>query len=294
MTSNSAGSGYRKANTGSAEPSAPRASVLLSTYNHPDLLARSLLGFAHQTTLDFEIVVADDGSGPATREVVESFQKDFPVELLHVWQPDTGFHKSRAVNRAFLRSRASYLIFSDGDCVPARNLIEQHLAVARPGHYVVGGFVRLSEQVSAALGDDDVRSGRLQRFVTPAQWLDLYVTHVKSLAYIALGKRRKPKIFGLNFSMHRDDFVRVNGYDATYHNSSKEDSDLRNRMQVAGLRAISLWHTPGVFHQHHPPHEMRIAWKDAHAYYNRPELPAEAPVGLRELQEELLTSTKAL
>jgi glycosyltransferase involved in cell wall biosynthesis len=277
-----------------ANAPAPRASVLLSTYNHPDLLARSLLGFAHQTTRDFEVVVADDGSGPETRRVVESFQKDFPVPLLHVWQPDDGFHKSRAVNRAFLRSRASYLIFSDGDCIPALDLVERHLAVARPGHYVVGGFVRLSEETSAALSDDDVRRGRLQRFVTPAQWLELYLTHVKSLVYIALGKRRKPKIFGLNFSLHREDFVRVNGYDETYHNSSKEDSDLRNRMQVAGMRAISLWHRPGVFHQHHPPHYTRIAWRDAHDYYNRPDLPAEAPIGLRQLQDELLTSTNAL
>ena len=282
------------AQKGNGTEGAPRVSVLLSTYNHPDLLARSLLGFALQTTRDFEIVVADDGSGPETRKVIESFQGDFPVRLVHVWQPDDGFHKSRAVNRATLQSRGAYLLFSDGDCVPAPNLIAEHLAVARPGHYVVGGFIRLSEEQSAALGDDDVRAGNLERFVTPAQWLDLYFTHFKSLAYIALNTKRKPKIYGLNFSLHRDDFVRVNGYDETYHNSAKEDSDLRNRMQVAGLRAISLWHRPGVFHQHHPPHEMRIAWRDAHAYYNRPGLPAQAPVGLRQLQDELLTSTNAL
>jgi glycosyltransferase involved in cell wall biosynthesis len=272
----------------------PRVSVLLSTFNHPDLLARSLLGFALQSTRDFEVVVADDGSGPDTRKVVETFQADYPVPLRHVWQPDRGFHKSRAVNRATLQSRGVYLLFSDGDCVPSPTLIAEHLAVARPGHYVVGGFIRLSEEQSAALGDADVRAGNLERFVTPAQWLDLYFTHLKSLVYIALNKSRKPKIYGLNFSLHRDDFVRVNGYDETYHNSAKEDSDLRNRMQVAGLRAISLWHRPGVFHQHHPPHEMRIAWREAHAYYNRRDLPAEAPVGLRELQNELFTSTNAL
>jgi glycosyltransferase involved in cell wall biosynthesis len=275
-------------------PTTPRVSVLLSTYNHPDLLARSLLGFAHQSTRDFEVVVADDGSGPKTGEVIASFQGHFPVRLLHVWQPDHGFHKSRAVNRAVLQSRAPYLIFSDGDCVPARSFVAEHAAAARPGHYVVGGFIRLSEAQTEALVEDDVRGDRMRRFMTPAHWLELYLTHVKSLAYIAVNRRRKPKIYGLNFSLHRDDFFRVNGYDETYHNSAKEDSDLRNRMQVAGLRAVSLWHRPGVFHQHHPPHEMRIAWRDADAYYNRPDLPAEAPAGLRELQKELLTSTNAL
>lgn len=274
--------------------SSPRVSVLLSTYNHPDLLTRSLLGFALQSTRDFEVIVADDGSGPETRKVVESLQPDYPVRLQHVWQPDNGFHKSRAVNRATLQSRGSYLLFSDGDCVPAPTLIADHLAVARPGRYVVGGFVRLSEAQSAALTDDDVRAGNLQRFVTPAQWRDLYLTHLKSLWYVLVNRRREPKIYGANFSLHRDEFFRLNGYDETYRNSAKEDSDLRNRMQVAGLRAISLWYRPGVFHQHHPPHEMRIAWREAHEYYYRPNLPAEAPVGLRELQKELLTSTNAL
>ncbi len=48
----------------------PEASVIISTYNRPAHLARYLEGFRHQAAGDFEILVADDGSGAETSRVV--------------------------------------------------------------------------------------------------------------------------------------------------------------------------------------------------------------------------------
>ena len=36
--------------------------VILATYNWPDALERTLIGFSQQTDLDFGIVIADDGN----------------------------------------------------------------------------------------------------------------------------------------------------------------------------------------------------------------------------------------
>jgi glycosyltransferase involved in cell wall biosynthesis len=265
----------------------PRASVIVTTYNQPAALERTLLGYARQDASDFELVIADDGSGPQTAALIARYMGILPFPLLHVWQPDEGFRKSRAVNLAVLRSHADYLIFSDGDCIPEKRFISDHLAVAAPRHYVVGGHVRLSRQQTEALTADDVRSGRFETWVTPRQRASLLATHLKSLAYIALRKRRKPKFFGLNFSVDRAGFTRVNGFDMNFENSGREDSDLRNRMQLAGLSARSLWYRPGVFHQHHPPHNQRLGWTDVAAYYNRQDIRPEAPQGLRELEAEL-------
>jgi len=275
-------------------PGAATISVVLSTYNQPRLLDRTLLGYARQSHRDFELIVADDGSGAETRRCIEAHQLDFPVPLVHVWQPDDGFHKSRAVNRGVLAARSDYLLFSDGDCIPSRDFIAQHAHAASAGHYVVGGFVRLSEAATEQLAREDVTSGEFERLVRLADRLELGLVHAKSLFYIAIGKRRKPKFYGLNFSVSRKDFERVNGFDDTYHNSGKEDSDLRNRMQMAGIRAISLWNRPGVFHQHHPGHSTRHGWRGVVGYYNRGSIRPEAPCGLRELQEQDRTSTKAL
>jgi glycosyltransferase involved in cell wall biosynthesis len=265
----------------------PRASVILSTYNQPRVLDLALHGYARQSTRDFEILIGDDGSGPETAELIEKHAKELPVPLIHVWQPDAGFQKAKAVNRAVLRSRGEWLIFSDGDCIPSRTFVEEHLAAARPGTFVVGGHIRLSAEETEALTPEQVESGAFEEFGSAWERANLRLMHVKSLFYIAIRKRRKPKFYGLNFSLSREDFFAVNGYDSTYKNIAKEDSDLRNRMQLAGYRPVSLWHRARVYHQHHPPHNTRRLWREGVAYYNRKDLRPEAPDGLRELAREI-------
>jgi glycosyltransferase involved in cell wall biosynthesis len=46
------------------KPASPKfISVILSTYNAPKWLEKSLWGYAMQSDRDFEVVIADDGSG---------------------------------------------------------------------------------------------------------------------------------------------------------------------------------------------------------------------------------------
>jgi glycosyltransferase involved in cell wall biosynthesis len=266
----------------------PKASVLLTTYNQPRALDFVLHGYARQSRQDFEVLIADDGSGPETAKVIERHVADYPVRLVHVWQPDDGFHKTRAVNRAALQSRAPYLILSDGDCIPARDHVATHLAAARPNRFIVGGHVRLSPEETAALTLEDVHSGSFEALVTPAERRRMQKVHWKALLYILLNLRRKPKCYGTNFSVAREDFFRVNGFDENYRNAGREDSDLRNRLQLAGLRATSLWNRCSVYHQHHPSHTTRLIWTAVDAYYNRPDIRPEAPRGLRELAAEIV------
>lgn len=266
---------------------APRASVVVSTYNQPDYLELVLRGYARQSERDFELVIADDGSGPETRAVMERYARDYPVPLIHAWHEDDGFRKATAVNHGVLRSSAPYLIFSDGDCVPSRQFVEQHLEAGRSNGYVVGGHVRLSEEISRGVDGEMVDSGAFERLATPRDRLWVRWVHLKNLYYIATNKRRRPKFYGLNFSVDRDSFYRVNGFDQNYRNNARDDSDLRNRMQLARIRARSLWHKCLVFHLYHPPHKARGLWTEADAYYYREDLPTRAPEGLEELQREL-------
>ena len=53
-------------------------SIIVSTYNQPDWLYLSLFALLHQTIKDFEVVIADDGSGPRTADVVRALH----IELL--------------------------------------------------------------------------------------------------------------------------------------------------------------------------------------------------------------------
>jgi len=264
-----------------------RASVILATYDQPRLLDLALAGYSGQSTRDFEIVVADDGSGPETRRVVDCWARRLPVQLRHVWQPHLGFWKSAAVNRGVLHSRGPLLVFSDGDCVPSRSFVAEHLEAAGPASFAVGGHVRLSEADSRRVTRERIASGALESELPLAERAGLWWTHCKSLAYIAARRPHKPRLLGLNFSVDRASFFAVNGFDLTYRNSAKDDSDLRNRLLLAGVRPVSLWHRARVLHLYHPPHVERTLWREAAAYYRRADLAAEAPYGLRELAAEL-------
>ena len=50
-------------------------SVILSTYNSPDWLEKVLWGYSCQSQGDFEVVIADDGSGDETRRRIEALGK---------------------------------------------------------------------------------------------------------------------------------------------------------------------------------------------------------------------------
>lgn len=261
------------------------ASVVLATYNQPEQLDLALHGYARQSTRDFELVIADDGSDDRTRRVIDTHREGFPVPLRHVWQEDRGFWKAAAVNRAVLQTDSGYLIFSDGDCIPSRTFVQEHLEARRPRCFVVGGNIRLSQSVTEQLTPEDVRSGAVDRLGTPWQKAQLWLTQLKSLWYIRTRKRRRPRFLGLNFSVERSTFFELNGIDQTFHNMGKEDSDLRNRMLLAGVRPISLWHRARVFHQYHRPFAARA--KSDKEYYMRPDLAVEAPHGLREMAAQL-------
>jgi glycosyltransferase involved in cell wall biosynthesis len=142
-------------------------SVILSTYEEPAWLEKVLWGYAVQTRGEFQMVVADDGSGPETRAVIDRFREATARDVVHVWQEDRGFRKCEVLNRAVLAASGEYLVFSDGDCIPRDDFVETHARLAAPGVFLSGGPVRLPRALSERISLDDVRQGR---FADPA-WL---------------------------------------------------------------------------------------------------------------------------
>ena len=116
----------------------PSLSVVVSTYEWPDALDAVLRGFADQTDDEFELVVADDGSGAATAEVVERWKISFEGRLSHAWQEDAGFRLARVRNLGALAARGDYLVFADGDCIPRRGFIASIRRAAAPAGSLPG------------------------------------------------------------------------------------------------------------------------------------------------------------
>jgi glycosyltransferase involved in cell wall biosynthesis len=234
-----------------------RASVIFTTYNQPRYLELVLWGYAAQTTRDFEVVVADDGSGPETREVIDRLRGETGLEVRHVWHEDRGFRKTEILNRAILASAGGYLIFSDGDCVPRRDFVEAHLRLARPGRFLSGGYLKLPERVSQAVTPEVVRSGR----VSDLAWLRRHgwrpgrhalrlVESEAAATVLDLVTPTRATWNGHNASAFRDAVLAVNGFDLDMAYGGL-DRAVGERMENAGIHGMQVRFRAPVLHLHH-------------------------------------------
>ena len=86
-------------------------SLIITTYNWPEALQKCLQSVAWQSVLPNEVIIADDGSKPATAELVAAMKKDFPVPIHFLTQENMGKRKTRIDNIAIAKSKFPYLIF---------------------------------------------------------------------------------------------------------------------------------------------------------------------------------------
>jgi glycosyltransferase involved in cell wall biosynthesis len=217
-------------------------SVILSTYNAPLWLEKVLWGYAGQTHRDFEVMIADDGSGTETARLIDCMSAQTDLRLRHVWHDDDGFRKCTILNRAIEAASGDYLLFSDGDCVPRWDFIQQHFSAAEAGRFLSGGYYKLPLSLSQRISIDDIRSG--QTF--SVGWLranGLPFSH-RLLRLSAQGRLAKflnrvtttrPSWNGNNSSGWAADIHRANGFDQRMRYGG-EDRELGERLENAGIR----------------------------------------------------------
>jgi len=235
----------------------PSVALILSTYNQPAHLDRSLLALGRQSYRDLEIIVADDGSGEATRDVVGRYRRELDVPVRHVWQEDRGFRKTRILNKAILATTADYLVFIDGDCVAHPDFIREHLTGATPGCYVNGSLIRLGKDLTERIDRPAITAGDAFR----ASWLTVRGRSFNrrylrfSLGYPTrtwLNRHSRTKLYwlGANSSCSRADALAVNGFDNRF-TYGFEDGDFGNRLENYGVLPSTVRWTANVLHLYH-------------------------------------------
>jgi glycosyltransferase involved in cell wall biosynthesis len=236
-------------------------SVIVTTYNREDALDAVLRGLSRQTDRHFEVVVADDGSGPATRDLVESRARDFDVSLKHVWHEDRGFRAGEIRNRGILASRGSYCVFLDGDCMPRPDFVAMHRDLAEPGWFVTGNRILMSRDLTErVLSDQGVAERRGWDAWIALRW-QRKINRLAPLLPLPLGPLRKLRARAwrgarsCNLAVWRSDLDRVDGFDATYSGWGLEDSDLLIRLLHAGARRKDGNFATGVLHLWHPEND---------------------------------------
>ncbi len=248
-----------------------RGSLFLATYEMPRHLELVLAALEKQSTQDFEILVCDDGSGAETRRIIDEAKSRLSMPLIHLWQDHAGFRKCRILNEGLRRASGQVMIFLDGDCVPHRDFIRDHLEQQEKGRYLAGRRIELGQEISSGLTPEMVRAGffdgpslalwksvrrgdseHFQRsFRVTAPWL-------RKL----LKMDRIDDLKGCNYSVPREALVALNGFDEAYEGYGREDTDVEIRLQHLGLKIKSLKGLAIQYHVWHPRRDFTPANDD--------------------------------
>lgn len=228
-----------------------KISLVINTFEQPDYLARVLAAVARQTVPPEEVLLADDGSGPATDELFSSWSVRQKFRVARFWQPHEDFRRARILNEAIAAARGDYLVFLDGDTVPHPRFIADHGAAGRSGFFVQGHRALVEQSAAGWFGKNafaaDRRRAILQHQISGLKNAFRWPFAVRKI------KRHLRGIRGCNLAIWRDDLVSVNGYNEEFAGWGREDSELAARLFNAGRQRLDLRGRALCFHLWHPP-----------------------------------------
>jgi glycosyltransferase involved in cell wall biosynthesis len=226
-----------------------KLTLIITTYNWKEALEVSLLSAFSQTRLPCEIVVADDGSGPDTRELVERMNDAAPIPVIHSWQEDLGFRLARSRNRAMSLAQGDYIVLVDGDIVLDRHFIEDHIAFSRPGYFIQGTRVLLSRGIS-----DQVLARKMMIPTFCRDGVENRKNCLRSAMLARLFSLTSRSLTGIktcNFAFYKKDAIAVNGFNEEFIGWGREDSEFTVRLLNYGLKRRNMKFYGLAYHLYH-------------------------------------------
>ncbi len=193
--------------TPSGDQAAPEVTIIIPALNEAKMIGRCLEAIARMAVPRdrFEVIVVDNGSADGTRDIAESFRGRLQLRVL---QKD-GVHISALRNLGAKAARGAVLAFLDADCLAPCDWIAC-IAELVPGQGSgVAGAHYLLPAESSWVG----RTWHRYREAPKSG----EVSHVPAGDLI----------------MHREDFMRVGGFDESIQ--TNEDLELCERVRAAGM-----------------------------------------------------------
>jgi glycosyltransferase involved in cell wall biosynthesis len=242
----------------------PAVSLICTTYNNPEFLKHVLLSVSKQSFHDFELIIADDGSGIETKGLIDSFRESFPVPLIHAWQEDKGFRAAASRNNGIRESTGELLVFMDGDCVLHPRYVEDHYAVYKENrdkpYLFMGRKLDAGPKLSAAALRRKNVSDVLRAWSPWILWYCLtgdtrnymrqFRIQNKLIRRICKSDNVKDML-SANCSIPRDVVYAINGFDETYVGYGGEDGDFFHRARNYGCKLIGLKSFGVQYHLYH-------------------------------------------
>ncbi|HBX47251.1 glycosyltransferase family 2 protein [Limibacterium fermenti] len=221
----------------------PTIALLISTYNWPEALTLCLESGLRQTVLPNEFIIADDGSGPETKSVVDRFRDETTEQFVHVWHEDKGFRLCHIRNKAIAQAKSDYIIQIDGDVILDKDFIKDHVALRKDNRFVIGSRAMLNKEFSERLlasqtlssAEEFRRNAKNKMNAKRIPWL----TPLFSSRYKNRGKYTY-YAKGCNMAFWRKSIIEINGYNEDIEGWGAEDSELIARLMMLGEKKLFL------------------------------------------------------
>jgi glycosyltransferase involved in cell wall biosynthesis len=113
----------------------PKITVLMPAYNAAKYIGEAIASVLHQSFIDFELLIVNDGSADDTEKIIRSF-KDPRIVLIS--QDNKGV--SSALNLGLSHARAPYIARFDADdiCYPNRLKMQYEFITRYPEYSIIG------------------------------------------------------------------------------------------------------------------------------------------------------------
>jgi len=238
----------------------PQVSLVIAVYNNAKALQFILAALSRQSFTQFEVIIADDGSGKAIADVVNEAKRTYPFRIKHLWHADNGWRKNMMLNYAIHESSTDYIVFIDGDCIPSEHFLLDHFEQREQGKVLLGRRVEHGRQWAESLSIKKIISGEFERYrftdlINAIKGNSVRLEHGVRItnSFLRRFTEKTSGILGCNFSTFKEHLVAVNGFDESYDGPGfGEDTDIFYRLNLIGVTGKSLRNLGIQYHVWHP------------------------------------------
>ncbi|MFA6470085.1 MAG: glycosyltransferase [Bacteroidota bacterium] len=238
----------------------PLLTLVIAVYNNRFALECIFAALNRQSFTQFDVIIADDGSGKEIAAAVNAAKRFSSYRIKHLWHADKGWRKNTMLNYAIQEATTDYIVFIDGDCIPAEHFLEDHFVNREKGKVLLGRRVEHGKRWADSLSVGKIQSGEFEKYTLPDLIDALKGTSVRlehgirvTNSFLRSFAEKSTGILGCNFSTYKEHLIAVNGFDESYHGPGfGEDTDIFYRLNLIGIAGKSLRNLAVQYHLWHP------------------------------------------
>jgi glycosyltransferase involved in cell wall biosynthesis len=187
----------------------PDISIVIPTYQRPDLLMKCLSALRKQTFPHerYGVIVVTDGPDGHTRKIMNEYREKSGMQL-YCWSLPMKKGPAAARNFGWKNAHGKFIIFIDDDCLPDVNLVAAYWNAFQQSH----------EKCIVFTGRVNVP---LPEYPTD---YELNVSHLETSEFVTA-----------NCACAKECLERVGGFDEAFEIAWREDSDLQFRFMDANI-----------------------------------------------------------